>query len=530
MFFKYYKVYGEKIIEDDIYQLGYFVYFNDNIYEGEMKNNIKHGKGTLYLTDNSKYEGSWLNDRSYGLGKFSYSNGDIYEGEWINNVKHGQGTYIYMDGSKYEGEWKNNKKDGYGIFNLNDNSIYKGNFIDDSFNGKGIINYSDNTKYEGDFKEGKKHGHGVFYSLNDYYEGSFIDDSLNGHGCYHSTIFESQYICGIFKNNKLVEVTDLKIPLLDESMKYTKVADGVHLVAYYKNIHNKQILLLGENHNNILKCKGNSNSKDNDNGNGNDSNEEGTSLLEWFKNFNWHKDECLDLFIEDYLLKGNLLRGISKYANELSTIKDNFRYHYIDYRHLIDNNEIYYYDIVNYFIHYSDRLLELQSLYNVNVNDNEKIIDFFITGDNGEHLINLVNSINIYLKIPLTDNIQKWSNQYSIVIKKRISKLDPLINLEKMKKILKKNYNNGFSDLLCIPMDIYCIMRLFTQFKDKESQSINKCHQRIDNVVIYGGSSHIIYYIKFLNEYFSLKPNYLVENFQYQCVDIPSSMPKNKNI
>ena len=30
--------------------------------------------------------------------------GAIYDGEWLDNRKHGQGSYYYTDGSRYEGK------------------------------------------------------------------------------------------------------------------------------------------------------------------------------------------------------------------------------------------------------------------------------------------------------------------------------------------------------------------------------------------------------------------------------------------
>ena len=33
--------------------------------------------------------------------------GDIYEGEFKNNLRHGEGTYTFSDGTKVEGKWKN---------------------------------------------------------------------------------------------------------------------------------------------------------------------------------------------------------------------------------------------------------------------------------------------------------------------------------------------------------------------------------------------------------------------------------------
>ena len=49
-----------------------------------------------------------------GQGIFTFVYGDIYEGEWKENEKHGHGRITYANGSAYEGEWKNDKKHGYG--------------------------------------------------------------------------------------------------------------------------------------------------------------------------------------------------------------------------------------------------------------------------------------------------------------------------------------------------------------------------------------------------------------------------------
>ena len=69
-------------------------------------------------------------------------------------------------------------------------------------------------------------------------------------------------------------------------------------------------------------------------------------------------------------------------------------------------------------------------------------------------------------------------------------------------------------------MDIYCILRLFTKFNP--SRNDKQCPSEPKNIIIYGGSAHIGVYIKFLNEMFH-EPDYLVENFDYQCVDIITS-------
>ena len=49
-----------------------------NIYNGETKENKRHGRGIYF-----------------------YPNGDIYEGEWRKSQKNGHGAYIYSDGQRY---------------------------------------------------------------------------------------------------------------------------------------------------------------------------------------------------------------------------------------------------------------------------------------------------------------------------------------------------------------------------------------------------------------------------------------------
>ena len=47
-------------------------------------------------------------------GVYTWKNGAKYEGEWKNNKRHGKGKMINSDGKIYEGDFKENKKDGFG--------------------------------------------------------------------------------------------------------------------------------------------------------------------------------------------------------------------------------------------------------------------------------------------------------------------------------------------------------------------------------------------------------------------------------
>ena len=45
-----------------------------------------------------------------GTGKFIWPCGKIYEGQYKNNMRHGQGKQIWPDGKIYEGFWLNDKR------------------------------------------------------------------------------------------------------------------------------------------------------------------------------------------------------------------------------------------------------------------------------------------------------------------------------------------------------------------------------------------------------------------------------------
>ena len=39
------------------------------------------------------------------FGSRTYAGGDKYEGEWKDDYRHGQGTYTYANGENYVGDW-----------------------------------------------------------------------------------------------------------------------------------------------------------------------------------------------------------------------------------------------------------------------------------------------------------------------------------------------------------------------------------------------------------------------------------------
>ena len=61
-----------------------------------------------------KYEGEIRNGLAHGLGTLTWTDGNKYEGEFKHGKLSGQGTLILTSGNKYEGEFKHEKINGQG--------------------------------------------------------------------------------------------------------------------------------------------------------------------------------------------------------------------------------------------------------------------------------------------------------------------------------------------------------------------------------------------------------------------------------
>ena len=76
------------------------------------------GKGIETWTDNSNYNGNYVDGKKNGIGKYSWADGSSYNGEWKDNKKHGFGIQIFGSGDKYEGGWMQNMRFGKGTFEI----------------------------------------------------------------------------------------------------------------------------------------------------------------------------------------------------------------------------------------------------------------------------------------------------------------------------------------------------------------------------------------------------------------------------
>ena len=91
---------------------------------GTWTDGFLDGNGSIYYANGLVYHGSLDNGRRQGFGRLfnensfyqSSKNSLTYEGEWLENKKHGFGTSFGQDGSKYVGHWENHKRHGQGKF------------------------------------------------------------------------------------------------------------------------------------------------------------------------------------------------------------------------------------------------------------------------------------------------------------------------------------------------------------------------------------------------------------------------------
>ena len=88
----------------------YVVTDSKGVYEGDMVDGKRNGKGTYKRNDGNSYSGYWENDQKNGYGSYNWKDGESYTGNWKNNKKNGYGIYTYSDGERWSGNWINDRQ------------------------------------------------------------------------------------------------------------------------------------------------------------------------------------------------------------------------------------------------------------------------------------------------------------------------------------------------------------------------------------------------------------------------------------
>lgn len=131
-----------------------YTYKNGDTYDGEWRENEKHGIGTLNYLNEGEYFGRFENGKRHGEGVFTYKKTkDVYSGFWKYGEKHGFGTYTFYDSKlKLSGEWEKGKLlKGKWIF---PNGIFwEGNFKNNKPVDIGVWHFPNNNTVKGEFKQ-----------------------------------------------------------------------------------------------------------------------------------------------------------------------------------------------------------------------------------------------------------------------------------------------------------------------------------------------------------------------------------------
>ena len=78
------------------------------VYQGDLLNGLKHGKGRYKDARGVVYDGFWRNDLAWGRGI------QTYDGFWRNDLAWGRGIQTWPNGDEYEGYFVRGLKQGKG--------------------------------------------------------------------------------------------------------------------------------------------------------------------------------------------------------------------------------------------------------------------------------------------------------------------------------------------------------------------------------------------------------------------------------
>ncbi|XP_015580936.1 phosphatidylinositol 4-phosphate 5-kinase 8 isoform X2 [Ricinus communis] len=142
---------------------GQIIWSSGAKYEGDFSGGHLHGFGTLIGPDGSNYRGAWRMNIQHGLGRKQYSNLDTYEGSWKEGVHEGSGRYCWNSGNTFIGNWKGGKVSGRGVMKWANGDVYDGYWSNGLRNGSGVYMFADGGCYFGTWSRGLKDGKGTFY-------------------------------------------------------------------------------------------------------------------------------------------------------------------------------------------------------------------------------------------------------------------------------------------------------------------------------------------------------------------------------
>lgn len=183
---------------------GKATYPNRSTYEGQFQNHLRHGTGTLILSDSTKYESEWRLDERHGEGKEFCPDGTSFTGKYVKGMRHGCGVMTWPEGSRYSGQFERGRANGEGELLRTDGSVYRGHFSEDCMSGEGCMQWRDGVEYVGQFSQNRREGYGKMnWSSGRWkcYTGQWKDGLQHGEGTLAN--HSDQEFKGVFRQGKL---------------------------------------------------------------------------------------------------------------------------------------------------------------------------------------------------------------------------------------------------------------------------------------------------------------------------------------
>ncbi|KAF2574911.1 hypothetical protein F2Q70_00001720 [Brassica cretica] len=134
---------------------------NGDVYSGQLRGTLPHGKGKYAWSDGIIYEGDWEEGKISGKGKITWLSGAKYEGDFSGGYLHGFGTMTSPDGSVYSGSWRMNVRHGLGRKEYCNSDSYDGSWREGLQDGSGSYTWTNGNRFIGNWKKGKMSGRGV---------------------------------------------------------------------------------------------------------------------------------------------------------------------------------------------------------------------------------------------------------------------------------------------------------------------------------------------------------------------------------
>lgn len=196
------------------------------IYEGEILNGQKNGKGTFKFKNGDIYLGEFLTDKLNGVGNYTSVEGKVTAGIWKDDVlvlsNNKAGSSLELEPTDTIGnnagtlqnepqkvyvqnlEIKEVKKSSgpFAYESVKDISgMYTGEMVNGKREGKGKMSYNEGYTYEGDWHNDKPDGSGIFKDIVGTYNGEIKNGLPHGKGEYvynkfKGATFEGNYIHG----------------------------------------------------------------------------------------------------------------------------------------------------------------------------------------------------------------------------------------------------------------------------------------------------------------------------------------------